>query len=164
MNLAIRTLIRILLYTALVYALLQADNGDAQDTKSSKPTINVEAEYLTAARKYKIDPILFKSVLIVESNLDHEAVNAITLDFGIGQINYRTAEAYDIDIVKLRHDRAYSIDRAAFVLSEHKRLYTKRLGAAWICSYNQGWRANQTSGACKAYLLKLSNARTYSNL
>ncbi len=127
------------------------------------PTIryhDVELEYRKAAERYSVDAHLFKALLTVESNLNHTAVNADTLDFGIAQINYRTAEAYDIDTTRLTHDRAYSIDRGAFILSTFKK-YNKRGPASndWVCLYNvgPGKLVGRKADNCSKYLIKIRN-------
>jgi hypothetical protein len=126
------------LMTLAVATLLAAQIGHTESARINSPTI--ESEYKSAALRYGLNPLQFKALLFVESSLDHTAVNPLTLDFGIGQINYRTAEAYKIDTSRLVHDRAYSIDRAAFVMSKFQRQFKHREPATWLCRYNVGGR------------------------
>lgn len=149
-----RVFVRICLYGALAYAATYYDTAHAAD-------MFIEPDIKAAAERYHLDPIMFKSLLIVESNLNYKAINPITLDYGIGQINYKTAEAYGIDLPRLTKDRAYSLDRAAFILSTHKRIYSRKLGKVWICSYNQGGVIDLDR--CKTYLRRLSNAHNLVN-
>lgn len=121
--------------------------------------IHIEREYKEAAERYNVDPRLFKALLYVESNFNHKAVNAETLDFGIGQINIKTIEAYDIDFHRLRHDREYSIDRAAYILSTFKRYRKSKLPESkrWVCKYNVGTGrlVGKRLENCNKYLAKL---------
>ncbi len=116
--------------------------------------VPVEREYAEPAAKYGICAQLFKALLGVESNWNHTALNPLTLDYGIGQINYRTARALGLDLGLLRANRAYSIDKAALVLKYHKKLYKNRLGPInWVCSYNQGHTLDHK--LCSTYIAKI---------
>jgi soluble lytic murein transglycosylase-like protein len=120
----------------------------------------VEEEFLIA-ESHGVEPQLLKAVLQVESNLDHKAINPQTLDFGIGQINYKTAEALDIDISRLTKDRAYSIERAAFILSTFQKRYAKREPQTWVCRYNVGTAptlSKKQKELCNHYLRKVKIA------
>jgi hypothetical protein len=127
-------------FTILTIVMICSTQTGAQSTKP-QPYITIESEYRVAAAKYGVGAKIFKALLIVESDLNHKAVNPLTMDFGIGQINYRTAEAYNIDISRLTHDRAYSIDRAAFVLSKFQKTFKAREPATWVCRYNIGYQS-----------------------
>jgi soluble lytic murein transglycosylase-like protein len=128
-----KTIIGFLLISLAVVRL-----GHAESDRVS--VIEIEDEYRVAANKYGLSPLLFKAVLTVESDLNHRAVNATTLDFGIGQINYKTAESYDIDTSRLINDRAYSIDRAAYVLSKFQKAFKHKRPDDWVCTYNVGYQ------------------------
>lgn len=132
----------------------------AHTEPASVRLVSVESEYRAPAIKYGLSPILFKALLTVESDLDHRAVNPLTLDFGIGQINYRTAESYDIDISRLTHDRAYSIDRSAFILATFQRKFASKEPASWVCRYNVGWGKleGRKGRNCINYLRKIKLA------
>lgn len=122
----------------------------------------IEPEYRLPALKYGLDPIQFKALLFVESSLDHKAVNPMTLDFGISQINYKTAEGYGIDTSRLLHDRAYSIERGAFILSEFMKRYKAKEPGRWVCRYNLGTRTTFTpkqAKLCSEYLRRIRLAQ-----
>lgn len=91
---------------------------------------------------YGLDKRLFIAILRVESGLDHTALNVETLDAGIGQINFKTAERFGFDWTRLRKDRAYSIEAAAIVLSDFKRMYGEREPDDWYARYNYGTTKN----------------------
>lgn len=91
---------------------------------------------------YGLDKKLFVAILTVESGLDHKALNPETLDAGIGQINYKTAQAFGFDWTRLRKDRNYSIEAAAIVLSDFKRMYGEREPDDWYARYNIGTASN----------------------
>jgi soluble lytic murein transglycosylase-like protein len=121
--------------------------------------LETESEF-DVARTHNVDPQLLKAVLKVESNLDHTAINPDTLDYGIGQINHHTILAYKMDADRLLTDRAYSIERSAFVLSTFQTKFAHREPKTWMCRYNVGW--GQLTGRkaynCNIYLRKLKIA------
>lgn len=118
--------------------------------------VPVEREYFEAAVRHKLCPSLFRAILGAESNWNHEAFNPFTLDYGIGQINYKTAEALSIDLKQLRANRAYSIEKAAYVLANHEKLFKRKLGPLkWICGYNLGYAAAKAPKACDLYIEKV---------
>ena len=145
-----------ILFILTSLALTQAGHTESDKAR----LVHIEPEYRLAAVKYGVNPIMFKALLQVESGYDHKAVNPLTMDFGIGQINYRTAEAYNIDIKRLRSDRTYSIDRAAFILSTFQFKFQKREPATWVCRYNVGWQKLEGKAAkrCAHYLWKIKTA------
>lgn len=122
-------------------------------------TYSIEDEFLIA-HQYRLSPKLLKAVLFVESSLDHTAVNPHTLDFGIGQINYKTAEAMGMDVSRLTKDRAYSIEQAAIVLADFKKQFKSREPENWVCRYNVGWGTLEGKRAyqCEIYLHKIKLA------
>ncbi|MEZ0208717.1 MAG: transglycosylase SLT domain-containing protein [Candidatus Paceibacterota bacterium] len=116
-----------------------------------------EPDEYDVASNYGLDKRLFIAILKVESGLDHKAINPSTMDFGIGQINYKTAEAYQMDTVRLIKDRAYSIEKAALVLSDFKRKFHDSEPDTWACRYNVGWGRLEGRRAyqCEIYLRKI---------
>jgi soluble lytic murein transglycosylase-like protein len=101
-----------------------------------------ERDEFDIARIYGLDKKLFIAILRVESGLDHKAINPATLDFGIGQIYYKTIERFNFDTSRLTKDRAYSIEAAAIVLSDFKRMFGKREPSDWFARYNIGTAKN----------------------
>ncbi len=59
-----------------------------------------------------------------------------TSDFGISQINYRTAFRLGLDLDRLTTDIEYSVEAGAIVLSDFKRRYGKREPNTWHSRYN----------------------------
>lgn len=113
------------------------------------------------AHKYGVEPQLLRAIALIESNLDHKAINPDTLDFGIAQINYKTARGFGMDLDRLTKDRAYSIEMGAKVLSYFQTRYAKREPKTWVCRYNIGTARTlsprQTTN-CNAYLAKFRGA------
>lgn len=66
-----------------------------------------------------------------------QAVSA-TGDVGIGQISPATIKRYKFDKTRLRTDLRYSIEAAAMVLSDIKRMYGKREPKTWFTRYHSG--------------------------
>jgi hypothetical protein len=96
------------------------------------------------SHKYKISPKILAAVLMQESSYNVGAkgkycgVSTITgkrdcivVDYGIGQINHKTIKNFNFDQNKLLSDVKYSIEAAAIVLSDFKRMYGKREVDYW---------------------------------
>ncbi len=109
------------------------------------------------ASTYGLNKQLFIAILRVESGLDHTAVNPVTLDYGIAQINHKTADAYSMDIQRLTHDRAYSIEMGAKVLADFKR-FKPREPDTWFCRFNVGTgpMTGKTAYQCEIYVQRVT--------
>ncbi len=57
--------------------------------------------------------------------------DCVVVDFGIGQINYKTIRHFNFDQKKLLSDMEYSIEAAAVVLADFKRMYGKKEDTFW---------------------------------
>lgn len=123
-----------------------------------------------AAKKHKIPANIYTAILMQESSYNVKAkamvcglrqpssdVEAcIVADFGMSQINYKTAESYEFDLKRLTTDIEYSVDAGAKVLSWFHRRYSKR-EHDWYCRYNVGTRPKRMiKTACRKYI-KLVN-------
>lgn len=82
-----------------------------------------------------LNPHLLAAILIQESALRLDAQNYASNDFGIGQINVRTARHFCPDIKRLLTDYNYSIGCAAAVLGDFKKRYAHR-EKTWWTRYN----------------------------
>ncbi len=137
--------------------------ADAPLSPVSRPfglyPVEIQDEF-SIGKLYGVEPQLLRAMAIVESNSDHTAVNPATLDFGILQINYKTAEAYDIDIHRLTHDRAYSIEQGAFILSTFQKQFASKEPETWVCRYNVGWGelTGKRLWQCNEYIRKVKIA------
>ena len=92
-------------------------------------------------KKYNLRPHIYTAILAQESMYNLGAKNCTTgvktlpnghnaktetticVDFGISQINYKTAKAYGFDLDRLVSDLHYSIEAGAIVLSDMKKMY-----------------------------------------
>lgn len=83
--------------------------------------------------KYKIDKDLFIAIIFQESSfqLNAQAGN----DFGLGQINIRTAKYYCPQLDRLLVDMRYNLDCSARVLSDFRKWYGKK-EKNWWTRYN----------------------------
>ncbi len=57
--------------------------------------------------------------------------DCIIIDYGIGQINHKTINTFKFDQDKLLSNLDYSIEAAAIVLSDFKRMYGKKEVDYW---------------------------------
>jgi hypothetical protein len=99
--------------------------------------LQLSIEIKMACNKYKIPCQAFTAVLAQESMFRTSAVNMKTLDFGIGQVNRKTAAAHGFCETKLVTERQYSIDAAAQVFAYFYRRFGATESLYW-CRYNVG--------------------------
>ena len=71
-------------------------------------------------------------------------------DFGISQINYKTAKQYKMSLWLLLTNVEFSIDAGAKVLSWFKRRYAHK-EEFWYVRYNCGTRSSIDRPTCNAY-------------
>jgi soluble lytic murein transglycosylase-like protein len=77
------------------------------------------------SNRHKINARLFTAILIQESGLKLGAINKLSNDFGISQINHKTAKHFGFDKRRLLTNLPYSITAGAIVLADFKRMYAK---------------------------------------
>lgn len=68
--------------------------------------------------------------------------DCVAVDFGIGQINHKTIKNFKFDKRKLISDLTYSVEAAAIVLADFKRMYGKTDKEFWT-RYNSGTKKNR---------------------
>lgn len=90
-----------------------------------------------ACSSYKLDCKLFKAILAQESMFSASAFNGKTMDYGIGQINRKTASAMGLDVNRLRTDLDYSVNNSAKILAYFQTRYRSK-ERLWYCRYNIG--------------------------
>jgi Transglycosylase SLT domain len=104
---------------------------------------------INKAQKYHLSSKVLAAILMQESSYRIDAKNircgtsvvtgkedCIVIDFGIGQINHRTATAFKLDKKKLLSDLEYSVDASAMVLADFKKMHTK--DSEFWTRYNSG--------------------------
>jgi soluble lytic murein transglycosylase-like protein len=100
--------------------------------------------------------VLYAKILRKESGFRFTAINNVTQDYGIAQININTARAYNLSIHKLTRDAEYSIKSGAMVLAWFNTTYSHK-ESTWACRYNVGTgkKKGKLLKNCLAYLAKL---------
>jgi hypothetical protein len=68
--------------------------------------------------------------------------DCVAVDFGIGQINYKTIKSFKFDQKKLLSDLTYSVEAAAIVLADFKRMFPD--DPEFWTRYNAGVRNTPT--------------------
>jgi len=102
-------------------------------------------------KKYKLPTKIFTAILMQESRyelntkrctkglaLDPEIgynETMVCTDFGIGQVHYKTLQAYGFDAERLILDLDYSLEAAAIVLRDFKKRYARK-EVEWYTRYN----------------------------
>jgi len=108
----------------------------------NKPDIDSEyaktlsKEIVRASEKYKVRSDIYTAILMQESSYRLAAINPSSNDFGIAQINKKTAASYKFCPKKLTTDLRYSIEAGAKVLSDFKKMYFKKEGYEYWSRYN----------------------------
>jgi len=103
-----------------------------------------------------ICPSLAISIAKIESGGRVNAVNVQTWDYGLMQVNHRTAAAYGKFPFEMLNEQQ-NIKIAFKVLRQIKRQF--RHERHWECRYNVGWHKNASNWAsCHSYIEKLVKA------
>jgi soluble lytic murein transglycosylase-like protein len=104
--------------------------------------------------KYNIPALIYTAILMQESGYKQDAKGCVRgldvdfnekvvcSDFGISQINYRTAKRFGFDIEKIIKDLEYAIDCGAIVLYNFKKRYSKREEYYWT-RYNSSTKVKR---------------------
>jgi hypothetical protein len=91
-----------------------------------------------------------KTAIKYECGLTLEGTTScIFQDFGISQVNYKTAKSYNLDTNKLTSDIEYAVNAGAMVLSDLKKMFPKDKN--WWSSYNCGTKKPLTRKTCAEY-------------
>ena len=124
-----------------------------------------------AAKKHKIPARIYTAILRQESNYTLAAKGChkglmevknpelqgvafvevkICNDFGMSQVNYRTAKRFGFDTLKLVTDLEYSVMAGAKVLAGFRKRYSKK-DKYWWLRYNCGTRSTTKRDTCQIY-------------
>lgn len=126
---------------------------------------SLEHQIQSAAEAHNVDEQLLKAIVAVESQGRLAAYNKRTHDYGLGQINKRTAAAYGFNRAKLLTDAQYNLNAAATVLAYFQKRYKAKEPHTWYCRYNVGTRSNaHKTQACTAYLIKVQSKLKATNV
>lgn len=114
---------------------------------------NLECKITKVAVAHNIDKALLTAIVHTESRGIASAYNHRTKDYGLAQINYKTAKALGYDTARLLSDETYNLNAAATILKQFKKQYHSREPATWPCRYNIGNQRLPTQ--CLNYMNKL---------
>lgn len=151
------------LYTLLLLSpqtapYTHASFSEAPVLASPNSLKRIASEITSAARKYNIERSLLSCILKKESEYRNRIISK-TSDYGIAQINIKTARKYKFDVYHLTTDTAYSIDKAALILSDYERLNRDDEARTWFCRYNIGYQSlskPNIGATCERYLAKVN--------
>lgn len=99
---------------------------------------DLKAIVIAAAEKYNVDAVLFVAIVQQESNFETKAYNPKSQDYGLAQINYKTARAYGLNTHRLLHDSKYNAEAGARILADIQNRYGYKEPQTWFCRYNVG--------------------------
>lgn len=103
-----------------------------------------------------ICPSLATSIAKVESQFNSQAINEKSWDYGLMQVNHRTAAAYGHFPFEMLNEHQ-NVGVALKVLQQIKKQFKHE--AHWECRYNVGWHKNAPKwDSCNVYIEKLVKA------
>ena len=120
------------------------DNDDG--TKQTKRLITKYAVI------HRIEREVLSCVLKIESNYTIGVISD-TEDYGMAQINIRTARMYNLSLIELLINKDYAIRSAAKILSDYRRAFKPAEINTWIARYNIGYQS-LTSGTIGTSYMK----------
>lgn len=96
------------------------------------------------SKKHGVSPKILAAMLMQESSYKISAKNircgvsmttgekdCVVMDYGIGQINHKTIKHFGFDETRLLSDLEYSVEAAAIVLADFKRMYGQKEKEYW---------------------------------
>lgn len=98
----------------------------------------------------KKDILIYDKYIYCLENIKKFKETIVITDFGISQIWYKTAKAFDFDVKLLITDLKYSVKAGAIVLADFKKRYESRENDWWT-RYNCGNKGNTTRDTCQFY-------------
>lgn len=118
--------------------------------KADDGTENVKRLITKYALAYHIEREVLSCVLKIESNYTMGVVSE-TEDYGMSQINIKTAKMYNFNLIQLLSDVDYSIKAAAIVLSDYRTQFRSAEIVNWVGRYNIGYQSLTAGNAGTAY-------------
>lgn len=125
-------------------ALAQVDRGADDGTREISRLVT---KY---AKEYKIERDVLSCVLKVESGYRMGLVSE-TEDYGMSQINAKTARMYGFSLVELLSNVDYSIKASAIVLADFRKQFRRDEIVNWVGRYNIGYQSLTKTGIGEAY-------------
>lgn len=88
--------------------------------------------------------------------IEDVTIDRVCQDFGIGQVNYRTARTYRFEVNKLTTDLEYSIKSSGKVFADISKMYSKKEPQDYYTRYNASNKAKRLiyKNRIKRYLRK----------
>jgi soluble lytic murein transglycosylase-like protein len=105
--------------------------------QKNKPKLDIEytdrlaRALIKYSKKHNVKVELLAAILMQESRYNVGAINHKSKDYGIGQINKKTIKNFKFDQTRILTDVEYSVEAAAIVLADFKRMYGKREAQYW---------------------------------
>lgn len=115
----------------------------------NKPTIDktyarkLATVIVDKASKHNISASKYTAILAQESGYKLNAINHKSGDYGLSQINIKTAKAFNFDINRLLVDMEYSVEAGLIVLADFKKRYGHKEIDFWT-RYNSSNKQKRT--------------------
>ena len=102
--------------------------------------LNIALKRVMKSGTCKVSPALILSIAFHESSLRKSAIGRLrsdTKDYGLMQINEKTALSLKLDRVRLMKDEAYSLQAGCQVLTANRQRYSHKV-PYWLGMYRAG--------------------------
>lgn len=137
----------------IVYGVLMVLT--AFEASADDGTANIKRLITKYSKQYGVEREVLSCVLKIESNYRMGLVSE-TEDYGMSQINAKTAKMYGFNLIRLLSDVDYSIKAGAIVLADFKRSFKRDEVVNWVGRYNIGYQSlTAAGGAYQAYNAKI---------
>ena len=145
----------------LLLALSPMEQKVVEHINANKPGMNQsyvkKLARVISSHSDVVSPFLLSALFMQESGYDYTVCRRHKrkcVDYGIGQIYWRTAKSHKMSVPKLTRDLVYSVRSAVIVLSWFRKVYSKREKYWWV-RFNCGTKRSINRKTCNEYKRKV---------
>lgn len=127
--------------------------------KATKGDRFLATKIVKVSNEYNINPHLYTAILAHESMFRLDAVNAVSHDYGIAQINIKNIRRMQLDLDLILTDLEYSLRAGAQVLSHMRKNFSAH-ETSYACRYNVGTAkvlSPKLKAVCVQYMSKINS-------
>lgn len=124
-----------ILAVMIIFIMLAALHSNAHMCVAPR-AVSIEQLVSVYADKHGLPVHIFRAILMQESSLRINAVNAHSSDYGIGQINIANIKRLGLDKQRLVTDKHYSVEQSAIFLAGIMHKYASKEPTTWWTRYH----------------------------
>lgn len=142
--------------TRIFTAILMQESGYSLKARGCHSGLYIDNQYMDEELQKCLNPTKEKTnkktydAEICLNKINPYREKKICTDFGIGQIYYKTAKRFGIDINKLNKDLEYSVEAGAIVLKNFMEKFEAKDNDWWV-RYNCGTKGTTQRDTCRIY-------------